>query len=220
MDHSHGRIRSWLKDVANAIALALVAPFAATCWLEAKAGTGREGVFCFWAQLFSFLPGYPGMVLRRAFYRLVLDRCSAQFYVGFGALFSHRQAVVEEGVYVGPYALIGSARLREGCLIGSRASLLSGGELHVLDADGHWTPFDPARMRQIEIGEHAWIGEGSIVMADIGSGSAIAAGTVVSAAVPAGVVMGGNPARFVRKLSPAGQVDGERDVEIRTPALH
>jgi acetyltransferase-like isoleucine patch superfamily enzyme len=213
------RLRSWVKAMANGLALALVAPFAATCWIEAKAGPAHEGVFCFWAHLFSFLPGNPGMILRRAFYRLALDRCSAHCFVGFGALFSHRQVLVEDGVYVGPYALIGSARLRTGCLIGSRASLLSGSELHVQDADGQWAPFDPARMQQIEIGEHTWIGEGSIVMADVGASSAIAAGTVVTTAVPPGVVMAGNPARFVRRLTPVAEREDEAGIAIRASGV-
>ena len=221
MAGSFCRLRSWLKAAVNGVALLLVTPFALTCWLEARAGLGHEGVFAFWSHVFSLLPGPPGMALRRAYYRLTLDRCSAHCFIGFGALFSHRQAVVEDGVYVGPYALIGSARLRKGCLIGSRASLLSGGELHELDADGQWTPFDPSRLRQIEIGEQAWMGEGCIVMADIGGGSAIAAGTVVSTPVPAGVAVAGNPARFVRRLSPPGPAEGrEESDEIPASSLH
>jgi len=111
MAGSFCHLRSWLKSAVNGVALLLVTPFALTCWLEARAGLGHEGVFAFWSHLFSLLPGPPGMALRRAYYRLTLDQCSAHCFIGFGALFSHRQAVVEDGVYVGPYALIGSARV-------------------------------------------------------------------------------------------------------------
>src|SRR5881296_2601348 len=108
-----GRARFWLKAAVNGGALLAVTPFALTCWLEAKVGLGHEDIFAFWSHLFSLLPGYPGMALRRAFYQLTLDSCSAHLFIGFGALFSHRQAQVEDGVYIGPYALIGSARLRK-----------------------------------------------------------------------------------------------------------
>ena len=82
------------------------------CALEAR-GDG-ESVFSFWSQVFALAPGSPGVFARRAFYRLTLDRCTGDFYIGFGALFSHRAAIVEDAVYVGPYAIIGSSRLRRG----------------------------------------------------------------------------------------------------------
>ena len=64
-------------------------------------------MFLFWAHVFSILPGHPGMFLRRAYYRLTLDHCASNFYIGFGALFTHRHALVEKNAYIGPYALVG-----------------------------------------------------------------------------------------------------------------
>jgi acetyltransferase-like isoleucine patch superfamily enzyme len=120
--------------------------------------------------------------------------------MGFGALFFHRQVIVEEGVYIGPYAVVGCARLRKGCLIGTRANLLSGSAQHEMRSDGGWAASDRSRFVEIEIGEHAWIGEAATVMADVGAGSVVAAGAIVSAAVPPAIVVAGNPARFVRSL--------------------
>ena len=189
-----------VKAGINAVALTLVFPAALTCWIEEWLGPHAEGAFGFWAQIFAILPGPPGMFLRRAFYRLTLKRCAIEFYIGFGALFFHRQVLVEDEVYIGPYAVIGCARLCKGCLIGTRASLLSGSAQHEMQSDGRWTASDRSRFVEIEIGEHAWIGEAATVMADVGAGSVVSAGAVVSAAVPAAVVVAGNPARFVRSL--------------------
>jgi virginiamycin A acetyltransferase len=194
-------LRRTIKQVVDGISLLLALPAAATCWTEYRLSPASEAVYQFWSHVFSMLPGLPGLSLRRAFYRLTLDHCHPDFYIGFGALFTHRQAHVEDGVYIGPYALIGSARLGRRSMIGSRASLLSGTELHEMDyTTGSWTPFEHTRLRQIIVGEHAYIGEGAIIMANIGSRSMVAAGTVVSNAVPAAVVVAGNPARFVRKI--------------------
>jgi acetyltransferase-like isoleucine patch superfamily enzyme len=189
-----------IKAMIKAIALALVFPAALTCWIEERLSRNAEGVFGFWTHILAILPGPPGVFLRRAFYRLTLKRCTIEFSMGFGALFFHRQVIVEEGVYIGPYAVVGCARLRKGCLIGTRANLLSGSAQHEMRSDGGWAASDRSRFVEIEIGEHAWIGEAATVMADVGAGSVVAAGAIVSAAVPPAIVVAGNPARFVRSL--------------------
>lgn len=196
-------LKPLVKSLFNGIALAAVWPCAATCWLERLLLPAREELFGFWSHCLALGPGTPGMYLRRAFYRYMLDACAADCFIGFGTVFSHRRAVVESTAYIGNYALIGSAVLRRACLIGSRASLISGGQLHEQDEQGNWLPTDPARRQQIEIGENAWLGEGVIVMANVGSRAMISAGAVVSAAVPPSVMVAGNPARFVKRLAPA-----------------
>jgi len=194
------RVRIAIKMLMNGLCLALASPCAFSCWLEEHITNGSEAIFLFWAHVFSVFPGLPGVFLRRAYYRLTLDRCASNFYVGFGALFTHRHTLVEQNAYIGAYALVGSTHLGEGCLIGSRASLLSGTALHELDDQGHWGPCDKTRLRQIKIGDYAWIGEGAIVMANIGAGTMVAAGAVVEQDARAGILVAGNPSRFVRKL--------------------
>jgi virginiamycin A acetyltransferase len=190
-----------LKSIADAVAFVLVLPLGAASGLERRLRPNAEGVFHFCAHTLALLPGLPGAYLRRAFYRLALDRCDAFCHIGFGAMFTHREVLVGRGVYVGTWALVGSADLREGTSIGSRASLLSGTELHEFRG-GQWTPFDAQKLRQIVLGPHAFVGEGAIVMADVGAHTMVASGAVVSATVPDGIVVAGNPARFVRRVEP------------------
>jgi virginiamycin A acetyltransferase len=199
------RIRFATKMFLNGLCLALVAPCALSSSLEDHLTKGSESMFLFWAHLFSLFPGQLGVFLRRAYYRLTLEQCASNFYIGFGALFTHRCALVEKDAYIGAYALVGSAHLGEGCLIGSRVSLLSGTEQHVLDEQGRWGPCDRSRLRQIRIGDYAWIGESAIVMANIGAGTMVAAGAVVDQDVRPGILVAGNPSRFVRKLGEESQ---------------
>lgn len=168
---------------------------------------GGNAVFGFWTHVMALLPGVPGRFMRRAFYYSTLDACADDVTVEFGAVFSRRTVSIGSGVYIGAYALIGSARIGAHTLIGSRVSLLSGGHPHRLLETGRWSPTDPARLKEITIGANNWIGEGAIVMADTGDGCMIAAGAVVSASVPSHVMVAGNPARFVQRLDkfvPAG----------------
>ena len=193
-------IQSAIKTFLNGVCLVLVSPCALSCRLWDHLTNGSEAMFMFWAHVFSILPGHPGMFLRRAYYRLTLDHCASNFYIGFGALFTHQHALVEKNAYIGPYALVGMAHLGEGCLIGSRVSLLSGTKQHALDEQGRWGPCDQTQLQQIKIGDYAWIGEGAIVMANIGAGTMVAAGAVVEQDTRAGILVAGNPSRFVRKL--------------------
>jgi acetyltransferase-like isoleucine patch superfamily enzyme len=201
MTRRHPLIRS-LKAIGNGLALVAVLPAVLMCWLEGWL-RGSEAVFWFWTHVLAIMPGLPGLYLRRAFYRLTLRQCSLNCWIDFGVIFAHRTASVDDEVYVGAYAVVGSVRLLQGCLIGTRASLLSGPAQHELRADGRWTPSGASSFSEIQIGRNAWIGEAAVVMADVGDGALVAAGTVVSTAVPPGVVVAGNPARFVRSTERA-----------------
>jgi maltose O-acetyltransferase len=59
--------------------------------------------------------------------------------------------------------------------------------------------------RPIVIGDDVWIGGGAIILAgvSIGDRAVIGAGSVVTRDVPADVVVVGNPAKIVRRLTPA-----------------
>ena len=193
-------LRSSVKRAIDWCCTIAVSPAGLTCAIERRSSKG-EAVFTFWAQTFALVPGLPGVFLRRAFYRSALDGCGRSFFIGFGALISHRHARIDDDVYIGPYAVVGSCHLERGCLIGTRCSIISGGELHTLDENLRWTASDLSRLKRIRVGEYAWLGEGTLVMADIGRAAMIAAGAVVASAVPPETVVAGNPARFVRRLS-------------------
>jgi acetyltransferase-like isoleucine patch superfamily enzyme len=192
-------MRQFLIWLLNGLSLILTSGAAATCWLGERNGRS-DLVYSFWTHVFASIPGYPGMLLRRAFYRWTLQRCASDVTIEFGALMTQRRASLGPGVYVGPYALVGWAEVGAHTLIGSRASLLSGGNQHQWSAHG-WTPTRPTSLAQIVIGSRTWIGEGAILMSSVGSGCMVAAGAVVSAAVPDGVMVAGNPARFVRRVA-------------------
>ena len=80
--------------------------------LRTVSPTARKPCFCSGRTCSPSSLGYRVVFLRRAYYRLTLDRCASNFYIGFGALFTHRRALVEKNAYIGAIRLggIGSSR--------------------------------------------------------------------------------------------------------------
>ncbi len=194
-------MRSLIKSLLNRLCQLLVLPLAIPCILEDKLVKGHvEVIFNMCSHIVAILPGLPGSFLRRAFYSLTLEKCSLNSHIGFGTIFSHRSVIIEDYVYIGNYALIGSVIIGEYSLIGSRVSILNSNSLHELDENGRWTPFSADMLEKVDIAKNVWIGEGAIVMANVGESSMVGAGSVVTTNVKSFILVAGIPGRFVKNL--------------------
>jgi acetyltransferase-like isoleucine patch superfamily enzyme len=194
-------MKQTIKYLLNLLSQLVVLPLVILCKLEEIIfSKNAELIFQMCSHIMAVLPGLPGAFLRRAFYSLTLDECSSHCHIGFGSIFSHRSTTVEKHVYIGSYAIIGSAHLGEHCLIGSRVSILSGKALHVLGDDGMWTPYSAERLSQVKLARNVWIGEAAVIAADVGEGSMVGAGSVITTNVKPHIIVTGNPARFVKNL--------------------
>ena len=177
----------------------LVLPLVLPCKLEQWFTKEAELIFNMFAQFVSLFPGMPGAFLRRAFYTLTLEQCSRHTYIGFGSIFSDRCVHLEDYVYIGSYASIGSVKIGKNTLIGSRTSIISGKNLHEFEADGGtWSPFSYDQLTSIDIAKNVWVGESAVIVANIGEGSMVGAGTVVTVDVKPYITVSGNPARFIK----------------------
>jgi len=69
--------------------------------------------------------------------------------------------------------------------------------------------FEWRKSHRVHIGHDVWIGHGAIVLPgrSIGTGAVIAAGAIVTKDVPAYTVVGGNPARPIRRRFPEAIAD-------------
>lgn len=187
-----------LKLVARWISLALVCPFYLIL-IAISPFCGSERAFQSFSHFFSLFPGTIGNYIRGAFYQFSLKNCSDSAVVSFGVIFSSRLAEVGSRTYIGPYSIIGRAKVMDDTLISSRVSLLSGLKQH-----GHAQLDVPIRdqegeFRTICIGSGSWIGEGAVVGADVGEGSIVAAGSVVFSDVEQYTIVRGNPAELLSK---------------------
>ncbi len=69
--------------------------------------------------------------------------------------------------------------------------------------------FEWRRSHRVHIGHDVWIGHGAIVLPgrSIGTGAVIAAGAIVTKDVPAYTIVGGNPARPIKRRFPEAIAD-------------
>ncbi len=177
---------------------------------------GRFGpVFEFFSHVVALVPGIVGNYARAAYYAMTLRSCSLQCCISFGSFFAHRQATVEEGVYIGAYCVVGRARIGARTQIANNVHILSGRHQHVRDARGCLGGSEHGVFTEISIGADCWIGTSAIVMADVGHGSTIGAGAVVTREIPGGVVAVGSPARVICETNAAANTGPSAADNIR-----
>jgi acetyltransferase-like isoleucine patch superfamily enzyme len=173
----------------------------APLWAIARLQHGyrkREGWFTGCSELLSLAPGRPGIFLRRSFYRMTLAVCATDCHIGFGTTFAHPDAEIHEGVYIGSRCTIGSAIIEADATIGSNVDVLSGRRQHSFACREVPVQRQPGRFEQVRIGRNSWVGNSTVIMADVGEQCVIGAGSIVVRAIPAASVAVGNPAAVIR----------------------
>lgn len=105
-----------------------------------------------------------------------------------------------------------------GKLISIGNNVLIAPEVRMRDNDGHPLdpkkrsaniPIEPQNIKPITIEDDVWIGVFSLITkgVTIGKGAVIGAGSVVTRDIPPYCVAAGNPARVIKKLDVAGDID-------------
>ncbi len=199
--------RSKVKAALRAAASGAVAPLVAVYNLELLATPEgeRDKVFQGYSQALSMVPGRTGEFLRRAFYTAVLTGCDPESCVEWGTVFSKRDVTISRGVYIGARCMIGRCHLAEHVTLASNVDLLSGKNQHGTDDPDRPVQDQPGRYDLVRVGTNTWVGNGAIIMADLGARCVVAAGAVVVDVVPDDTVVGGNPARVLRRRDPASR---------------
>ncbi len=189
------------KQAASLISLIIIAPTYLVYLLVNSLSHG-DRAFAGCSQLLSLFPGISGSYLRVAFYRLAMQRCQGELLIGFGTLFSQKQTELSHGVYIGPQCNIGKCRIEANCLLGSGVHIMSGKGQH--DFSDINTPIQEqgGNFESVTIGEDSWIGNGSLIMANVGKKCIIGAGSVVVSNIPDYSIVAGNPAKVIKPRRP------------------
>lgn len=199
--------RRMVKMAALAAARGAVLPAVQAFRAEARGADEHRlrTLFAGYSQALAMVPGLTGQLVRRAFYGAVLAECHADSCIQWGTTFSTPDAVVSRGVYIGANCSIGRAVLAEHVTLGSNVHVLSGKNQHGFDDPDAPVQDQPGRYDQVRIGRNTWLGNGSLVLASVGERCVVAAGSVVVDPVPDDSVVGGNPARILRRRDPVSK---------------
>jgi len=189
-------LRRLMKALSNLTGLIAALPFIAWAGLPLRL-FGSERSYSSAACALAIIPGLPGLVMRRAFYHSLLPESHWDLHLDFGSIITHPTARIGKRVWIGAYSLIGHCRIGDDAIIGSRVSILSGRYPHRFSSVERCIAEQPGVFQEVSIGADCWLGEGSVVMADVGQGCVVGAGSVVAKPTADLSVVAGNPARQI-----------------------
>jgi acetyltransferase-like isoleucine patch superfamily enzyme len=187
-----------IKHSINLIFVVLVFPLILLYWFSLIIFRNDNAIFASFSQLLSLLPGKIGSYTRCGFYRFAMTKCDTECVIAFATIFSQVDIEIEAGTYIGPQCNIGMCKIEKNCLIGSGVHILSGKRQH------NFTDLEvPIKdqggcLEKVSIGEDTWVGNGSLIMANVGKQCIVAAGSVVVNDVPDYSVVAGNPAKTIK----------------------
>ena len=198
------------KTIADFLCQLVVLPLLLAYYLM-RLFSNEDSLLLGFSQLLSLVPGLTGCLVRSAFYRWVLEEFHPTARVEFGALFSKQGARIGSHVYVGPYCSLGLVTLEADCLLGSHVQIPSGARTHGIGSLEIPIRNQPGVVQRVTVGRDSWIGNNSVVLADLAEQTVLGAGSVVTRALPARVIAAGNPTKVIRDRD-SGTQDLEQEI--------
>lgn len=191
-------MRQFVKRILFVFSVLLIAPLlilfkiCALLFSEKRAFPG-------FSQFLSLFPGASGIYLRKGFYWLTLKKCMPDCTITFGTFFPTQNVEIGKFVYIGANCIIADSVIADDVMLGSNVHVVSGKSTHnFADLD---TPMrlQGGESRTVVIGQDSWVGNNSVIMANIGRKCIIGAGSVVTRDIEDFSVAVGNPARVIKK---------------------
>ena len=150
------------------------------------------------SEFLSFVPYFPGVILRYEFYRFALRKCGKNVLIEFGAIFVYSDIEIGDNVLIGRYCIVHHCNFGSHVLVGERCTFLSGMRQHSYDRTDIPITEQGGAKKRIAIGDDCWIGSHSVLMDDVATGCVVGAASVVTKALPEYSVAVGSPARPIR----------------------
>ena len=165
----------------------------------------KIGAFLYYFIFKNMPASYSGIKIGQKYFRymcgkLMLESCGKNVNIERNAYFSHK-------VQIGDYSGIGvNAKIYGTCIIGDH--VMMGEDCTIITRNHKFSSIDKPMMfqgfddeRPVIIGDDVWIGDRVTILpgVNIGNGSIIAAGAVVTHDVPEYSIVGGVPAKIIKK---------------------
>ena len=127
--------------------------------------------------------------------------------IAAGKIFNEAYLIIGDNSYIGSRVSFNIAKMVK---IGRNCYLAD--NIIIRDNDGHPLdflkrrenkPVEKENVKPVEIGDDVWIGSNCIILkgVTVGNGAIVAAGSVVTKDVPPWSIVGGNPAKVIKRLS-------------------
>lgn len=191
-------MKKFVKRLILGVFWLLVLPSGVVSRLEHQLFRSSQ-LFEFFSQWYAIHPGLPGRLARACFYQQTLRRAYLDLDIGFASSISKIQTTVGRGVLITGHTTVGYAEIGDGAVIANHVSVLSGRYQHNFTDPTQDILAGNDSFSKVQIGAGSFIGENSVVMADIGPRTIVGAGSVVVKPLPGCVVAVGNPARVVKQ---------------------
>lgn len=181
-----------LITLAEAVAWLLLVP----AFLMWKSSFFRYSAF---TTTLSLIPTNVGLIIRRVWYRNTLKKCGRDLIVDFLGWIRTAKTEVGDNVNIGVGSFVGLARLGNNILISTKVTVLSGRHQHDMSVQDKPINEAGGGDELVTIGDNVWIGAGAVIGADIAEGCVVGAGAVVVKNTNPYEVVGGVPAKFIKK---------------------
>jgi len=141
--------------------------------------------------------------LRRAYLAMILESLGDRSIIDCcGKITSPKNVVIGDDVSIAHHVFLGASSQGE-IRIGHRCAIAAYVKIVTPTHDYRVLPVSSVGInKSVVIGEDVWIGTAAIVLpgVSVGDGAVIAAGAVVTRDVPPDCVVGGVPARIIKRL--------------------
>jgi hypothetical protein len=191
-------LKRFIKTCLWLIALVVCLPL--IIWVRLWSLRGGDSAFQFASQFMSLYPGVSGVLLRQAFYFMVLDAPWPGPRISFGTLLAQRDTSFGRGVFIGATCNLGRCHIGDRTLIGSGVHVASA-RAHEFEDAGKAIDDQGGEIRKVLIGADCWVGNAAVILADIADGVVVGAGSVVVKPCEKYGVYVGNPARLIKERS-------------------
>lgn len=151
------------------------------------------------SMMISKWTGWFGIMIRRNYYEMTLQKCGKDLAVHYGAFIVYPEVEIGDRCAIEEYSIISMCTIGDDVIIAARCSIMSGAHHHDVDDIENTFYESKSSFKRIFLGDNLWIGTHAVIMEDVASHTAIGAGAVVTKKFPPYSILGGVPARLIRR---------------------